>query len=305
MSGSTDQQGQQQHLQWHVEALWEQLEPLLPGLSIEVLARIESTNTALLDRVRSGGSAAGATRGGGEERRGFGRRAQDLQPCLLVAEAQTQGRGRMGRIWQSQAGDSLTFSLALPLAATDWSGLSLIVGTAIADALDPPGDAAQGWVPRLQLKWPNDIWLDGRKLGGILIETVAAGQQRMAIVGVGLNVRASADLSAASFATGYASLDELIPGIGAPQALARCAPALAQALRDFPQTGFSPAWMAAYGRRDLLRGQAISAGALDGIGQGVSAHGELLLQDAQGQQHAIGAGEVSVRLAATGKDAGS
>jgi BirA family biotin operon repressor/biotin-[acetyl-CoA-carboxylase] ligase len=294
----------EQHLHWNVEALWQQLEPLLPGLSIEVLARIESTNTALLDRVRSGG-ANGATRGGGEERRGYGRRAQDLQPCLLVAEAQTHGRGRMGRSWQSNAGDSLTFSLALPMAATDWSGLSLIVGTAIADALDPPGDAAQGWAPRLQLKWPNDIWLDGRKLGGILIETVAAGQQRIAIVGVGLNVRASAELATASFATGYASLDELIPGVSAPEALARCTPALVRALREFPQTSFSPAWLAAYSRRDLLRGRAISAGALDGVGQGVNAHGELLLQDAQGQQHAIGSGEVSVRLAASSAGTGS
>ena len=286
------------HLHWNVEALWQQLEPLLPGLSIEVLARIESTNTALLDRVRSSSSA---TRAGGQERRDFGRRAQDLQPCLLVAEAQTHGRGRMGRSWQSNAGDSLTFSLALPMAATDWSGLSLIVGTAIADALDP----LDGQAPRLQLKWPNDIWLDGRKLGGILIETVAAGQQRMAIVGVGLNVRASAELAAASFGTGYASLDELIPGVSAPEALARCMPALVRALREFPQTGFSPAWLAAFGQRDLLRGQAISAGALDGIGQGVNTHGELLLQDAQGQQHAIGSGEVSVRLAAPGKDTGS
>ena len=293
----------EQHLHWNVEALWQQLEPLLPGLSIEVLARIESTNTALLDRVRSNG-ASGATRGG-EERRGYGRRAQDLQPCLLVAEAQTHGRGRMGRSWQSNAGDSLTFSLALPLDVSDWSGLSLIVGTAIADALDQPDAAAPGWKPRLQLKWPNDIWLDGRKLGGILIETVAAGAQRMAIIGVGLNVRASAELSGASFATGYASLDELIAGISAPEALARCMPALVRALREFPQTGFSPAWLAAYSRRDLLRGQAISAGTLDGIGQGVNGHGELLLQDLQGTQHAIGSGEVSVRLAAAGKETGS
>src|SRR5919206_1492015 len=180
---------------WGAEALWEQLTPLLPGLSVEVVARISSTNTALLERARivqpaSDDSDAAQVRRSVEST-AFGRRAADLQPCLLVAEHQTHGRGRQGRTWQAAPGASLTFSLGLPLAPVDWSGLSLAVGVALADALDPPG--AAGAAPRLGMKWPNDLWLldghgGGRKLGGILIETVAAAQRRLAVIGIGINV---------------------------------------------------------------------------------------------------------------------
>ena len=114
-----------------------------------------------------------------------------MQPCLLVAEEQTRGRGRLGRGWIASAGASLTFSLALPLAPEEWSGLSLAVGLALAEALDPM--VQPGAPPRIGLKWPNDLWLvdgpgRGRKLGGILIETVSVGHRRMCVLGVGLNV---------------------------------------------------------------------------------------------------------------------
>ncbi|HEX2011936.1 MAG TPA: biotin--[acetyl-CoA-carboxylase] ligase [Roseateles sp.] len=285
-----------EHQHWGVEALWQDLEPLLPGMSIEVLARVESTNTALLERVRSEGRRP-------FEPSPYGRRVHDLQPCLLVAEHQTHGRGRMGRSWFATPGASLTFSLSLPMAPGDWSGLSLVVGCALADALEPPGAAA----PRLQLKWPNDIWLDGRKLGGVLIETVPAGEQRMVVVGVGLNVLASPQSSPAGQAgeapyynTGFASLSELDPTLDAPAVLARVARPLIQALLGFRQGGFA-AWAAAYARRDFLRGRNVTAGALEGLAQGVNAQGELLLQTATGPQTVAG-GEVSVRLAAGASD---
>ena len=156
-----------QHLQWDSQALWHELVPLLPGLSVEVLASVDSTNTYLLERARHSS----------------GRRHEDSQPCLLVAEHQTGGRGRMGRGWSAAPGASLTFSLSLPIARADWSGLSLAVGAALADALEPP---VAGTAPRLGLKWPNDLWLmdgpaRGRKLGGVLIETVGIGQSEVAV----------------------------------------------------------------------------------------------------------------------------
>ena len=128
-------------LHWGAETLWQQLEPLLPGLSVEVVARTSSTNTQLLERARvarepEGDSAFVQVRRSIESG-AFGRRAADIQPCLLVAEHQTAGRGRLGRSWKSVPGASLTFSLALPLRMADWSGLSLAVGVAIADALEP------------------------------------------------------------------------------------------------------------------------------------------------------------------------
>lgn len=276
-----------EHQHWGVEALWQELEPLLPGISIEVLARVDSTNNALLERVRSEGRHPG-------ERSPYGRRANDLQPCLLVAEHQTHGRGRMGRSWHSSATASLTFSLALPMALTDWSGLSLAVGAALADALDPPGPQA----PRLQLKWPNDIWLDGRKLGGILIETVPAGSQRIAIIGIGLNIAASASpVGDSGYQTGYASLDELLPGISAPEVLKRIARPLIEALLTFAGQGYA-GWQPIFARRDLLQGQAVTAGTLEGVARGTNARGELLLETPGGLQTVAG-GEVSVRLLAS------
>jgi BirA family biotin operon repressor/biotin-[acetyl-CoA-carboxylase] ligase len=270
---------------WSPEEIWLRLVPLLPGLSIEVLPSVPSSNTLLLDRLRS---------------------EADVKPCLLVAEEQTAGRGRLGRQWVSQAGASLTFSLALPLAPQDWAGLSLAVGLALAEALDPavPGAAA---APRVGLKWPNDLWLmdepaSGRKLGGILIETVNAGGRRVAVIGIGLNLL-PLPLSEAQepLSHGQASLSELDPAISGPQALLRVVEPLVQALLRFEREGFAPL-VAAYARRDVLRGQPVSttlAEAPAGIAQGVDAQGALLLQAASGLQRVV-SGEVSVRLNGAG-----
>src|SRR5436190_1357329 len=229
-------------LRWGAEALWEQLTPQLPGLSVEVVARISSTNTALLERARivtpaaEEGDMALVRRS--VESTAFGRRAADLQPCLLVAEHQTHGRGRQGRVWQAAPGASLTFSLALPLAPVDWSGLSLAVGVALADALDP---RLEDDPVRIGLKWPNDLWVldgkgGGRKLGGILIETVAAGSRRLAVIGIGINVL---PMSPTDAATGFACVQELDPDATAPKVLAAVARPLVEALRRFEREGFA------------------------------------------------------------------
>lgn len=294
----------QEHQNWGAEALWQDLEPLLPGLSIEVLARAESTNATLVERVRrDGAAAAGASAPAGREardardgQRPYGRRQHDLHPCLLIAEHQTHGRGRQGRSWHSTAGASLTFSLSLPMNVPDWSGLSLVVGAAIAEALDPEGK-------RLKLKWPNDLWLDDRKLGGILIETVPAGASRMAVVGVGVNVSDRARVADSQLNTGFACLQELIPEVTPPQALARLAPALVKALADFPREGFG-AWRERFSARDLLTGQSVTAGPLEGVAAGVNERGELQIDTASGRQTVSG-GEVSVRLAGPGASSGS
>lgn len=270
---------------WGIEPLWEQLLPLLPGLSIEVAECLPSTNVTLVERLREAGRGARGARDRGP-------RAEDLEPTLLVAVEQTQGRGRLGRHWQSSAGASLTFSLGLALERADWSGLSLAVGVAVADALDPAGG-------RIVLKWPNDLWLRpaaaeagaGRKLGGILIEAIGLGEHRMAVIGIGLNVQP------VSAAEGSASLSELDPRWTAPQALATLMPPLARALRQFERHGFA-AFEAAYAARDLLRGRPVtttdpacpSAEAL-----GVGADGALRVRTADGREHRVISGEVSVR----------
>ena len=288
-------------LRWGAEALWEQLTPQLPGLSVEVVARISSTNSALLERARivmptaEDGDMAQVRRGA--RRRCSRRCAADLQPCLLVAEHQTHGRGRQGRVWQAAPGASLTFSLALPLAPEDWSGLSLAVGVALADALDPP---AEGAAPRLGVKWPNDLWLlddagSGRKLGGILIETVAAGTRRLAVIGVGLNVL---PLSTADTATGFACLQELDADVTAPRVLSRIAKPLVEALRRFEREGFA-GFADTFARRDLLQGRLVRTTHPDvpeGRAEGLASDGALLVRRPDGSVKTVASGEVTVRL---------
>ena len=286
-------------MHWGAEALWQQLVPLLPGLSVEVVHTARSTNTTLLERAR----AVPDTSPGGldaivrpsVESGAFGRRAVDLQPCLLVAEHQSAGRGRQGRTWHSVPGASLTFSLALPLAMADWSGLSLAIGVAIADALDN----APGRAPRIGLKWPNDLWLLGepsvtRKLGGILIETVAAGAQRLAVIGIGLNVQR---FDPAEINTGFAPLHEIDTTATAPAVLACIALPLVRALKQFEREGFAP-FAERFAARDVLVGRSVTTTLPEvpqGTARGVSASGALLVQTDAGIV-SVASGEVSVRL---------
>jgi BirA family biotin operon repressor/biotin-[acetyl-CoA-carboxylase] ligase len=296
------------HLHWGAEALWQELGALLPGLSVEVVASADSTNTRLLERARlsSGWRNAPVTTPGQldttpaalDTPTPHGRRNDDTRPCLLVAETQTSGRGRQGRVWQSTAGLSLTFSLALPLNPPAWSGLSLAVGVALADALDPPGLQTP---PRIGLKWPNDLWLmdtpgRGRKLGGVLIETVAVGERRMAVIGIGLNVLPQP--LTPEMNSGFGCLQELWPDIDAPQALRRVAGPLARALKQFERDGLAP-FAAGYRQRDLLLGQPVLTtypGVPEGVAEGIDESGALRVRaDAL---HTLVSGEVSVRPAA-------
>ncbi|MBQ0929216.1 biotin--[acetyl-CoA-carboxylase] ligase [Ideonella alba] len=251
---------------WRIGELRTALATHWPGLVAEALPEIGSTSTELLQRAREAGAA--------------------FAPCLLVAERQTAGRGRLGRQWQSGVGDALTFSLAVPLARANWSGLSLAVGVALAEAVDP----ANAW---LRLKWPNDLWLaDGRKLGGILVEGLPLPQgPRVAVVGVGLNLRAPADSSLPA-----AGLTDFEPGLDAPALLARVAPALAAALRRFDTEGFS-GFAAAFATRDVLAGRPVRTTdpALPaGLADGVDSDGALRLR-CDGRLQRVVSGEVSVR----------
>jgi BirA family transcriptional regulator, biotin operon repressor / biotin---[acetyl-CoA-carboxylase] ligase len=327
-------------LRWDAERLWEQLGAVLPGVSIEVHGRLESTNTVLIERARklAGRLDAPVSTPGELDRVGrrheghgpYGRRAVDTHPSLLVAEHQTLGRGRMGRDWLAQPGRSLTMSMGLPMRPEQWGGLSLAVGVALANALDPL--AGPDSAPKIGLKWPNDLWLVdthapngvGRKLGGILIETVPVGTQRMVVVGVGLNVLpidpASAEEANATspprpLASGFASLSELDSAATAPRTLHRIALPLAQALREFESAGLR-AFMPSFARRDVLAGRRVSllrpsptvGGApvqAEASAMGVSEHGALLVR-----QHSVAgtdefveihSGEVSVRVAEAGR----
>lgn len=230
------------------------------------LAECGSTNTEALKHLREGGG-----------------------PLILSAARQTAGRGRLGRAWQSDDA-ALTFSAALSLPSElDLAGLSLAVGCTVADALDPGGH-------RIRLKWPNDLFLDGAKLGGILIETLPLPDERRGVViGIGLNLAPlPPDADRSAFASGHAALQTLDPAATARATLDRLAPALRAMLADFETLGFAP-WQVAFERRDLAAGQRVRVGEQPGIARGVSPRGELLLETAAGLRPMSG-GELSLKL---------
>ena len=253
---------------------------------IEHVAETGSTNSDLLARVLAAAASGAAS----------------FAPRLLVAERQNAGRGRHGRRWHAAAGASLTFSLAWPVRRNALSGLSLAIGVALADALEPaPGR-------RIGLKWPNDLWLreddadrPGRKLAGVLVETATFGNGRVVVIGIGLNVHAQPGLLDA--ASGVAGLDEIDTGATPESALGCIAPALVAALREFDEAGFA-AFADRFVARDLLRGRRVVGDAaidgLEGIAVGVAADGALLLQTAAGVRP-IASGEWRLRLAETAR----
>ena len=266
-------------IRWPAEAIRQAVAPALPGFTVEVLPQIDSSNTELMRRFRAAGPVA-------------------AKPVLLVAEQQSAGRGRMGRSWQSQAGDGLTFSLGLPLQPADWSGLSLAVGISLAESLEPD----PGGHPRIRLKWPNDLWLrDGqgeRKLAGILVETASWGELRYVVIGVGINVRplsaALASQAAPLAPLAPASLQELLPGVDVAQALQLVAAPLVQAVLAFGLFGFTP-FQARFSARDALAGRAVQlSDGTDGVAHGVGENGALRVHTAAGMKEIISS-EVSVR----------
>ncbi len=260
---------------WFEDRIAASVAPLLPGFTVEAVAEIDSTNTELMRRARAGRA----------------------EPVLLVAERQTAGRGRLGRPWQSASGQeepaSLLFSLGMPLAPADWSGLSLAVGVSVAESLDPSG------AHRVGLKWPNDVWVNDCKLAGILIETAmpampAPGRpdaSRYLVIGIGINIGAR---DADGMRTPPAWLRQWRPEATAPDVLLELAEPLVRCVREFEARGFAP-FAERFAARDVLRGRevALSDGTA-GLCEGVAWGGELQVRTDAGLQ-LISSDEVSVR----------
>ena len=250
------------------------LAPLDPQAVFEHVSDTDSTNTELMRRARAG----------------------DTRTCLLWADTQSAGRGRLGRQWHSRPGDALTFSLGLTLSPQSWSGLSLAVGCCLADALDPVHDKGIG------LKWPNDLmlapWATPRKLGGILIETVLrqgdASLERFVVIGIGLNL---ATPPAADYRTEPAGLRAVLgPQATAAEVLQWVLPALVAGLQRFCAQGFA-AFTQEFARRDVLSGHELQlSNGLHGMADGVDHEGVLWL-NTPGGRVPVSSDEVSVRSA--------
>lgn len=216
---------------------------------------------------------------------------------VCLAECQTEGRGRRGRQWVSPLGGGLYMSIAwrFNCGAGELEGLSLAVASIIAKTLE-----VRFGVKGTKLKWPNDILVNDKKMGGILIELVgeAAGPCTV-ILGIGIN----------TCATGYAVCKIDQPWTDMIRANtsvnfsrnALCAAllnSLVPMLRNFEQTGFPP-FRAEWERYDALCGQPVVVQSgidsyFEGVAAGISASGDLLL-DVNGILRAFKSGEVSLR----------
>ena len=147
------------------EALASAHRRLPPALALQWYAEIASTNTAAVARAD-----AGAEEG-----------------MVVAAEMQREGRGRLGRTWYSPPGSGLYFSIVLRPDDVSARLLTVAAGVGVAEGIERATGLA------LDLKWPNDLYADGRKAGGILTEGgVSRDGRAFAVVGVGVNVGATA-----------------------------------------------------------------------------------------------------------------
>ena len=215
---------------------------------------------------------------------------------VLLAERQTGGRGRLGRVWASPLAANLYLSLDRQFAGglARLAGLSLVAGIASAEALrDATG-------LDIRLKWPNDLWLDGRKLGGLLVEGGGEhGGPVRAVIGLGVNVRMPEGVGR-DIDQPWIDLARRIEPPSRNRLAAAVLAAWLPALDDFDREGlamFLPRWAALdalAGRRIhvLHGGERREAEAL-----GIAPDGGLRVRDAGGER-VVHSGEVSVRPAA-------
>jgi BirA family transcriptional regulator, biotin operon repressor / biotin---[acetyl-CoA-carboxylase] ligase len=225
-----------------------------PRWRVEVVDRAGSTNRLVGDRARAG------------ERPGL----------VVVAEHQTAGRGRLDRTWETPARVALTFSVLLrpdvPLGRWPW--LPLLAGVACDEAL-----AVSAATADVGLKWPNDVLVGGRKLGGILTELVETPTGPAAVLGIGLNVAtAAADLpvpTATSLAVEGYDVDRT-------DLLLDLLDALARWLDDWAGADGAARLRAAYQQRCATVGQQVRVDlpggrVLDGTAELVDDHGRLVV----------------------------
>ena len=139
---------------------------------------------------------------------------------LCIAEKQTNGKGQYGRLWQQQRQSAL-FSLKIELLASiNLNGLSLVAGLAVIYVLEKNYN-----IQNLSLKWPNDIFLNGKKLGGILIENILYGNVQYPVIGIGLNIKSN----------NFTSIDQ---NINTEQLILRIVDSLLFNILQFEKLGF-------------------------------------------------------------------
>ncbi len=244
---------------------------LTASASLRTHIDIESTNGDLMSLWRQQGSVHGVA---------------------SLAESQSAGRGRRGRQWHSPFARNLYISFGWHFTGgvAVLEGLSLAVGVVVSRALEACGVSGVG------LKWPNDILIEGRKAGGILIELGGdAVSETVAVIGVGLNVDMPADQAIDQpwinvRDAGLAVSRSVLAG-----RILREMQALCEGYAQCGFSGYRDEWIA----KDAFAGQEVvvhrGSEVINGVARGVDAHGELQLEQPEGVRTFVG-GEVSLRM---------
>jgi BirA family transcriptional regulator, biotin operon repressor / biotin---[acetyl-CoA-carboxylase] ligase len=254
------------------DAIRQHLRDRAASFDIQVVAECPSTNSVLMSAAPS----------------------EDGRTPVLVAERQTAGRGRRGREWLAWPGASLTFSVLwrFPAGAPVPAGLSLVAGLALAVALEKLGVAG------VQLKWPNDVLVGGRKLAGILVELQPGRDQTpAAVIGIGLNIAVPTDAVIPDQPAVASLADCLAPMPDRNRVLAAILAELQDLLDLYAMAGFA-ALRGAWEQRHAYAGRPVrilgEGQVLEGTCEGVDEDGTLLLRTDAGLQRVL-SGDVSLR----------
>jgi BirA family biotin operon repressor/biotin-[acetyl-CoA-carboxylase] ligase len=247
------------------------LRPGLPWTDLVCLAVTDSTNRVAMEMAEKGAKHG----------------------TVVVADAQTAGRGRMGRRWVSPAGKNLYVSLLLrpSVPTVDATRLALVAGVALADAVEAVGVPAA-------LKWPNDLYCGGRKAAGILAEMASDPDGvRHVVIGVGLNVNVEEDDFPPDL-RGTATSLRICAGtpFRRVDVLARLLEAFGTRYAEFIGSGFA-SLRDGWDRRDFLRGRRVllrrQGGERWGIADGLDAGGALrFLPDDGAAIESVHSGEI-------------
>jgi BirA family biotin operon repressor/biotin-[acetyl-CoA-carboxylase] ligase len=208
---------------------------------------------------------------------------------VFVADEQTAGRGRRGHSWLAAPGADLLFSVLLrpKLELPQTSALTLAIGLALRDAVSPRiAESAN-------IKWPNDLLVNGKKLAGVLVESQLQGDRLQAVVvGIGLNV------GSREFPPEIAARATSLALLGAARLereplLYDILQAISARLDTYQRTGVTGI-LSELNTADALRDKRLRVGDHVGIGRGLDEQGRLLLEDDNGAVHAILSGTVEL-----------
>jgi BirA family transcriptional regulator, biotin operon repressor / biotin---[acetyl-CoA-carboxylase] ligase len=219
--------------------------------------------------------------------------------AVVFTPCQTAGRGQWGRSWVSPTGVlTASFVLRSTSSIAQLGQVSLLAGLAVIQALE---QLTPELSPRLQIKWPNDIWLDGRKLAGILSEVTDG----VMIVGIGLNRQA--DFAGTELADGLRptgghraiSLHQVLPMVPSEMALLETLRSQLVDLASSPASSsqvLKTAWVRALNARDLLRDRTITVQigtkTLVGVGLGIDWEGGYQLRLSDGTVQSLRSGQI-------------